>query len=66
MAQNGVDLDNPTEYKEEIAGAIKFYTNFALVENNVWDSLQDNTQLAFSQGKLAMFFGYSWDVLSIL
>jgi len=65
LAQNGVDLNNPSKNQEKIADAIRFYTNFSRVENNVWDSTQDNTLLAFSQGKLAMYFGYSWDYFEI-
>jgi ABC-type glycerol-3-phosphate transport system substrate-binding protein len=65
LAQNGVDLNNPSKNQEKITDAIRFYTNFSRVENNVWDSTQDNTLLAFSQGKLAMYFGYSWDYFEI-
>ncbi len=62
FAQNGVDLANPSASQEKIADAMRFYTNFAAVENNVWDATQDSTKIAFSQGKLAMYFGYSWDL----
>ncbi len=65
FAQNGADINNISNSKEKIEDAIKFYTNFALVEDNVWDATQDNSLLAFSQGKLAMYFGYSWDYFSI-
>jgi len=63
LAQNGVDLGNPSASQEKIADALRFYTNFAAVENNVWDATQDSTKLAFSQEKLAMYFGYSWDLV---
>jgi ABC-type glycerol-3-phosphate transport system substrate-binding protein len=62
LAQNGVDLADPSAYKDKIADALRFYTNFSQVEDNVWDATQDNTQLAFAQGNLAMYFGYSWDL----
>lgn len=65
FAQNGVDLNDPSVHQAKIADAIRFYTNFALVEGNVWDSTQDNARLAFSQGKLAMYFGYSTDLVEI-
>lgn len=65
FVQNGVDLTNPSANKEKISDALRFYSNFALVENNVWDSTQDSTQLAFSQGKLAMYFGYAKDLAEI-
>jgi len=65
MVQNGVDLENFSGYKDKISVAIQFYTNFSQINDNVWDSTQDDSQLAFSQGKLAMFFGYSWDYFEI-
>lgn len=65
MAQNGVDLENPSDNKVKISEAIQFYTNFVRIEDNVWDATQDDSQLAFSQGKLAMYFGYSWDYFEI-
>ena len=65
LVQNGVDLDSLSEYTTQIEDALRFYTNFALVENNVWDQTQDNSMLAFSQGKVGMYFGYSWDYFSI-
>lgn len=64
LAQNGVDLSNPGAYQEKIADAIRFYTNFSQVEDNVWDGTQDFTQLSFAQGKLAMYFGYYWDLIT--
>jgi multiple sugar transport system substrate-binding protein len=65
MAQNGVDMSNITNSTDKITDAIRFYTNFARVENNVWDSTQDSSEIAFAQGKLAMYFGYSWDYFTI-
>lgn len=62
FAQNGVDLYSPNANQDKMADAIRFYTNFATVEGNVWDSTQDTAKLAFSQGKLAMYFGYSKDL----
>ncbi len=61
FAQNGVDLNDLGAHQEKVADALRFYTNFSQVEKNVWDATQDTTQLVFSQGKLAMYFGYSWD-----
>ena len=65
MAQNGVDLNNPSAYQEEIAEAIKYYTNYSLIAESVWDNTMDNSQIAFAQGRLAMYFGYSWDYFEI-
>lgn len=61
FAQNGVDFSNLQDYEAKIADALRFYTNLALSENNVWDGTLDNSTLAFSQGKLAMYFGYFRD-----
>jgi ABC-type glycerol-3-phosphate transport system substrate-binding protein len=65
LIQNGVDLYNLSASKSKIADALRFYTNFTQVENNVWDSTQDFSKVAFAQGKVAMFFGYSWDLADI-
>lgn len=65
FAQNGVDLTDLSGSSENIADALRFYTNFANVENNVWDSTQDSAEIAFAQGKLAMYFGYSQDYFKI-
>lgn len=65
FAQNGVDLTNPSEYSDKISDALRFYTNFALIETNVWDTTLDPSISAFSQGKVAMVFGYYWDYFEI-
>lgn len=65
MAQNGVDLNDPSAYADKITDAIRFYTNFASIENNVWDATQDTTLSSFIQGKLAMYFGYAPDYFAI-
>ncbi|MEK9176004.1 MAG: sugar ABC transporter substrate-binding protein [Patescibacteria group bacterium] len=65
FVQNGVDMKDITKSGTKILDALIFYTNFSLVENNVWDSTLDNSLQAFAGGKLAMFFGYSWDYFAI-
>lgn len=53
--------------------AICFYIAFAKNENSecsrgegfVWDESLDSSPLAFTQDKLAMYFGYSWDIFTI-
>ena len=65
FVQNGVDLDDPGASKDKMADAIRFYTTFAIGSNSVWDNTQDNSLLAFSQGKVAMYFGYSQDYFLI-
>lgn len=65
FAQNGVNLADITKSSTKISDALTFYTNFALIENNVWDATLDNSLTAFSKEKLAMFFGYSRDYFAI-
>lgn len=63
--QNNVDLEERESSTQKIIDAIKFYTNFSLVENNVWDSTLDNSDLAFRNGKSVIYFGYVKDYAQI-
>lgn len=66
MVQNGADLKNlsgPT--RKNVEAALTYYTLFNKDENRVWDDTLDNSKLAFAKGNLAMYFGYSWDILEI-
>ncbi len=63
--QQGVQMNNLTASAQNESDALQFYTSFALGQNNVWDGTLDNSQLAFSKGNLAMYFGFSWDVFAI-
>ena len=63
--QNGVDFKNLSSSSDRVQGALNFYTSFATDQNNVWDNTLDPSILAFSKGNLAMYFGYSWDYLTI-
>ncbi|MBA3723417.1 MAG: extracellular solute-binding protein [Candidatus Levybacteria bacterium] len=63
--QQSIPMEKFSEYKKQQAVALEFYTSFALGNSNVWDETLDNSTLAFSRGKLAMYFGYSWDVFAI-
>ena len=65
FVQNGVDFSNFQNSKAKIVDALRFYTNFALNENNVWDGTMESSLASFAQGKLAMYFGYSWDYFTI-
>lgn len=71
MLQNGVDLkkvdksttrDGKSNLGEDVLG---YYTRFSHGENRVWDDTLDPSTLAFTQGKLAMYFGYSWRIFDI-
>lgn len=62
MLQNEADLTNPTD--DLAADALVFYTIFNKTDR-VWDSTLPGSMLAFANGKLAMYFGFSWDVFEI-
>lgn len=63
MLQNGVDLSNPTGNLAE--DALVYYTLFARAPDNTWDENQDNSVLAFAEGKVAMIFAPSWEAFEI-
>ena len=65
FVQQGADLTNLAGSKDDVAAALKFYTSFASDQGNVWDGTLDNSLTAFAKGNLAMYFGYSWDILTI-
>ncbi len=58
MLQAGVDL-NTDPGSQKAQDAMAFYTSFATTQK-VWDETLDSSTLAFSQGKVAMYFGPSW------
>ena len=62
MLQNGVDLSRPSGSLAE--DALTFYTIFRNADR-VWDETLPNSTLAFAGGKVAMYFGFSWDVFEI-
>lgn len=65
FVQNGVKLHDITSSSEQVIGALKFYTKYLQGDTQTWDSTLDPALLAFSQGKVGFYFGYSWDVLFI-
>jgi multiple sugar transport system substrate-binding protein len=65
FVQQGVDMQKISASPQDEADALDFYTSFAKSQTNTWDSTLDQSLLSFSQGKLAMYFGYSWDIFSI-
>lgn len=62
--QNGVDIGSLSP-KSNVSDALNFYTSFATGDSKVWDNTLDPSQLAFSKGNLAMYFGYSWDTFML-
>jgi multiple sugar transport system substrate-binding protein len=70
MMQNGVDLkkiDKSLSADGSNLGelTLSYYTSFAKGSTRVWDDTLDSSTLAFSKGKLAMYFGYSWRMFEI-
>jgi multiple sugar transport system substrate-binding protein len=68
MLQNGVKLTNPTGKLAE--DALIYYVLFTQEEactpaHRVWDDTQDNSILAFAQGKVAMILAPSWEAHEI-
>ncbi len=63
MLQNGVTLSKPTGKLAE--DALTFYTLFSSVDG-VWDDTQPPSTVAFASGKLAMYFGPSWEAFQII
>jgi len=57
MLQNGADLMRPTGKLAE--DALEFYTIFSKIDG-VWDATLPSSTVAFSSGKVAMYFGPSW------
>ncbi|MFC1789873.1 extracellular solute-binding protein [Patescibacteria group bacterium] len=62
MLQNGVDLAKP---KGKLAEDALVFYNYLLRRDQVWDQNFPNSTLAFASGKVAMYFGFSWDVFEI-
>ena len=62
MLQNGADLTNPTGTLAE--DALAFFTIFSKIDR-VWDETLPSSTAAFAGGKVAMYFGSSWEVFEI-
>ncbi len=61
-------LEAQKEAKEKMADVLDFYTCFAIESDicaPVWNTDMPNSKLAFVQGKVAFYFGYSWDLLEM-
>lgn len=66
FVQNGADIRNlEGESRKNAQDALDFYVSFAKGVDNVWSQEMETSKLAFAKGKLALFFGYSWDVFDI-
>lgn len=68
LVQNGANLKNLTDSAtlKNAQDAFQFYTWFSGgLGNHIWDDTLEHSKLAFAKGKVAMIFGYSWDILDI-
>lgn len=65
LVQNGAKLENLLDTKQNSKDALDYYVSFANGGGNVWDNTLNPSILAFSNGTLAMYFGFSWDILTI-
>jgi len=63
--QNGADIYDLASTSQAGSDTLAYYTEYATGDSNVWDDTLDPSLLAFSQGNLAMYFGYSWDIFTI-
>ncbi len=66
LLQNGAnikDLNGPA--RQSAFDALSFYTSFATDNSRVWDGTLENSKLAFANGRVALYFGYSWDIPEI-
>lgn len=64
FAQNGVDLRNLSQTRENASDALRFYTSFA-IQGGVWDETLDQSLAVFTKGSLAMYFGFARDIVKI-
>lgn len=65
LVQNGAKLEDLGSTTQQASDALAFYSSFAKGSGNVWDSSLDPSIIAFANGSLGMFFGYSWDYFAI-
>lgn len=65
FVQNGADPYNLSATPRPSSEALEFFTEFAKGENISWNESLEESLLAFTEGKLAIYFGYSWDIIAI-
>jgi multiple sugar transport system substrate-binding protein len=67
MVEQGVTMAQFTNDSDAESSALAYYLQFAAPNQNqnTWDDTLDNSLTAFSEGKLAMYFGYSWDIFTL-
>lgn len=63
--QNGAKEDDLTAKLADSSTALEYYISFGKGEKKTWDGSLDSSLRAFAQGRVAMYFGYSWDIFAI-
>lgn len=63
--QQGVVINQFGTTPQDEIDALDFYTSFSRGNQSTWDGDFESSLLAFSQGKVALYFGYSWDIFTI-
>lgn len=66
FVQNGANMNDLSSTSNNASDALEFYTSYTKGDESVWDNSLENSKRAFSAGKVAMYFGYSWDYFEIL
>lgn len=64
MIQNGADPSKPGEADGRGEQALRFYKQYAQVDQ-VWDDTLPTSTIAFASGRLAMYFAPSWRIFEI-
>jgi multiple sugar transport system substrate-binding protein len=64
MLQNGVEFQKLTQYPKLAEDALSYFTLFTRFDK-VWDDTLPHSTAAFATGKLAMYFGPSWEAIDI-
>ncbi len=66
LLQNGANFRNLAgSCLECTVNAIQYYTILSRGSTAVWNQSMDNSKIAFAGGRLAMYFGYAWDIYEI-
>lgn len=65
MATNGVDLSALDKKPDFVKESLLHYSSFAKGEEAVWSNSLGPSRDMFASGKIAMYFGFSWDIFAI-
>ncbi len=65
MATNGVDLSALDKQSDFVKESLLLYSSYAKGEESVWSYSLGPSRDVFASGKIAMYFGFSWDIFAI-